>query len=222
MLRLHTYDRSPFGTKVRLVLNEKGIPFEQTTPVDKATDPEFVKLNPWRLTPVLQLEDGRTIWESTVVCEYLEEAHPQPAMLPRDPYERARLRMVEDAADQYLYPAIRAVVTARFDAKPPYLFRRKPEAVDDAALKEARFKLGVQLDNFEAALGDREWFGGSMFSLTDAALAAPLTGTLRTIGELPRASCPRLEAWVGRLTARKSWAASRPENPLTIRESETS
>ena len=202
------------------MLYEKGIPFEQRSPVNKAEDPAFGKLNPWRMTPVLELEDGRTIWESTVVCEYLEEVHPEPALLPKDPYERARVRMIEDAADQYLYPAIRAVVNLRFEAAPPFLIRRKPGAVDEVALGEARVKLGEQLDRFEAALGDREWFGGRQISLADIALAPPLTGTMRTIGEVPRAQSPRLEAWVARMTARPSFAKARPAQPLTIREPE--
>src|SRR5213593_4751146 len=101
MLKLHNFDRSPFCWKTRLVLAEKKVPFEAVVPKNKAEDPEFARLNPFRMTPVLELEDGRTVYESTVINEYLEEVHPHPAMLPRDPYQRARVRMIEDTTDQY-------------------------------------------------------------------------------------------------------------------------
>ena len=106
--------KAPFGWKVRIVLAEKKVPHEVLVPENKSESVAFGKLNPFRLTPVLELEDGRTIYESTVINEYLEEAYPTPAMLPRDPYERARIRMLEDTTDQYLYPVIRDLRSAQF------------------------------------------------------------------------------------------------------------
>src|SRR5438128_2121726 len=120
MLKLHNFDRSPFGWKVRIVLAEKKVPYETVIPENKGEDPAFARLNPFRLTPVLQLEDGRTIWESTVVNEYLEEAYPTPAMLPKDPYERARVRMIEDSTDQYFYSALRGFTMSQFEWAPPH------------------------------------------------------------------------------------------------------
>jgi glutathione S-transferase len=219
MLKLYCFDRSPFGWKVRLVLAEKGVAYESIVPQNKAEDPAFGKLNPFRLTPVLVLEDGRTIYESTVVNEYLEDAYPSPAMLPKDPYERARVRMIEDTTDQYVYPAIRAFLTGQFDMEPPKLIRKKPEAVDHAALEQTRAKVHEHLHRLESELGNRTWYGGDVFSLADANLAAPITGTLAIIGVLPDASTyPKLGAWAQRLKARASYAASAPKEPLRIVE----
>src|SRR2546425_8218035 len=80
MLKLYAFDRSPFGWKVRVALAEKKIQYEMIVPENKNEDPAFARLNPFRKTPVLALEDGRTIYESTVINEYLEETQPQPAM----------------------------------------------------------------------------------------------------------------------------------------------
>ena len=71
MLKLYNFERSPFGWKVRIVLAEKKVQYEAIAPENKNEDPAFARLNPFRLTPVLQLEDGRTLYESTVINEYL-------------------------------------------------------------------------------------------------------------------------------------------------------
>lgn len=219
MLKLYQFDRSPFGWKVRFVLAEKNVPYDAIVPENKAESAEFVRLNPFRLTPVLVLEDGRTLYESTVVNEYLEETYPTPAMLPRDPYERARVRMIEDAADQYLYPAIRDLRNAGFEYAPPYLIPKPPQQVDEPLQAAARTKIHAHLAVLERELVGRSWFGGESVSLADATLAAPLTGSLRLLGVLPDARYANLEAWTRRLQARPAYAASAPKQPLTIKSS---
>ena len=102
MLKLHHLDRSPFSWKVRMVLEEKEDPVQARDPENKSEDPAFLKLNPFRLTPVLSSKAGGTIYESTVINEYLEDAYPEPAMLPKEPLRRARVRMIEDTTDQYV------------------------------------------------------------------------------------------------------------------------
>jgi len=219
MLKLHNFDRSPFGWKTRLVLAEKKVAYQQVEPENKAESPAFAKLNPFRLTPVLELEDGRTVYESTIINEYLEEAYPTPALLPRDPYERARVRMLEDTTDQYLYAALRDFRLSQFDYAPPYLVRKKPEQVDKKLAEESRVKIHEHLARLERELSGRTWFGGDVFSLADAALAAPLTGSLKLFGILPDAKYPNLAAWSRRLVERPTYAASSPKEPMKIKES---
>lgn len=216
MLKLYDLDRSPFCWKVRLVLSEKGIPHEVITPQDKATDPVFERLNPFRLTPVLQLADGRTIYESTVICEYLEDAYRDPAMLPHDPFERARLRMIEDTTDQYLYPAVRGFTMAQYAYEPPVL-RRKPDSeVDEKLRDESRAKIEKHLGYLEEMLGERRWFGGDMFSIADCALAPSLSASLRLHGFLPDDRWPRLTSWIARVADRSSFLRTAPKVPTRI------
>jgi glutathione S-transferase len=219
MLKLHSYDRSPFGQKVRIVLEEKKIPYESLVPPqNKGEDAAFARLNPFRLTPVLELEDGRTVWESTVINEYLEETHPSPPLLPRDPYERARVRMLEDSTDQYLYESIWGVIEAQFEYAPPFLIRKKPEQVDHKALEQSRIKVHENLARLERELKGRTWFGGEIFSLADATLVAPLTGALRLLGILPDPKYPSIAAWSARVLERPSCRAAAPKEPLRIKE----
>jgi glutathione S-transferase len=218
MVKLWHLDRSPFGWKVRLVLAEKSVPHRLVIPDNKSEDPAFAKLNPFRLTPVLELEDGRTIYESTVINEYLEEAYPDPPMLPKDAWERARVRMIEDTADQYLYAAAREFRNARFEYTPPFLVRKRADAVDHKALEASRVKLHEHLSRLESELAGRTYFGGAMFSLADAALAPLLTAGLRLLDVLPDARYPLIAAWSARIVERGSYIASAPKEPLRIRE----
>src|SRR2546427_723065 len=155
MLKLYAFDRSPFGWKVRVALAEKKVPYEMIVPENKNEDPAFARLNPFRKTPVLALEDGRTIYESTVINEYLEETQPQPPMLPKEPYERARVRMLEDTFDQYFYPAIRDLTNSQFDYEPPVLHRKKADKVDHKLLEESRIKVHEHLQRLEGELKGR-------------------------------------------------------------------
>ncbi|HJQ97546.1 MAG TPA: glutathione S-transferase family protein [Candidatus Polarisedimenticolaceae bacterium] len=218
MLKLWHLDRSPFGWKVRLVLAEKAVPHQLVIPDNKSVDPAFAKMNPLRLTPVLELSDGRTIYESTVINEYLEETYPDPPMLPKEPWERARVRMIEDTADQYLYAAARELRNTRFEYEPPFLIRKAADAVDHKALEAARVKLHEHLSRLESELAGRTYFGGAMFSLADAALAPILTAGLRLLDVLPDARYPLIAAWSARIVERGSYIASAPKEPLRIKE----
>ena len=218
MLKLHHLDRSPFGWKVRMVLAEKNVPYKLVVPENKSEDPAFLKLNPFRLTPVLELDGGATIYESTVINEYLEDTFPEPAMLPKDPYERARIRMIEDTTDQYLYAALRDFRMAQFEYAPPFLVRKKAEDVDHKLLESSRVKLHEHLTRLESDLAGRTFFGGTLFSLADAALAPPLTASLKLLGVLPDKRYPLIAAWSARVVERSSYIASAPKEPLRIRE----
>ena len=145
MLKLYHFDRSPFGWKARLVLAEKNVPYEGIVPENKSEDPAFAKMNPFKLTPVLVLENGKAVFESTVICEYLEDAHPSPAMLPKDAYERARIRQIEDATDQYLYPAIGGVRKSQYEWVAPHLIPKPADQVDHEMLEQSRVKVHEQL-----------------------------------------------------------------------------
>lgn len=216
MLKLHHFDRSPFGWKVRIVLAEKKVPYTAQEPENKAEDPGFGRLNPFRLTPVLELDAGRSVYESSVINEFLEEAYPDPPMLPRDPYERARVRMLEDTTDQYLMPVLRALREAQFEYQAPLLIPKKQ--VDFKGLEDASTRLHVHLERLEGQLKGRRFFGGEIFSLADAALVPPLLGSLVLLKKLPDPRYPEIERWRRAVAERPSYDASKPKEPLRIKE----
>jgi glutathione S-transferase len=92
MLKLCGVHLSNYHNKVRLALLEKGVPFEEDAGCAPSQKEEVLARSPLGKVPWLELEDGRRLVESQVIAEYLEDAYPQKPLLPRDPYERAKVR----------------------------------------------------------------------------------------------------------------------------------
>jgi maleylpyruvate isomerase len=94
-LRLYSYFRSSAAFRVRIALELKGIAY-QTVPVNLLEGEQhgaaYRARNPQGLVPALELADGRLLTQSLAILEWLEAAHPQPALLPADAFERARIR----------------------------------------------------------------------------------------------------------------------------------
>ena len=93
-MKLYTYFRSSAAYRVRIALNLKGLAYG-SIPINLGPGehrrPEYLVLNPQGLVPALE-DDGVLIGQSLAILEYLEEAHPQPQLLPRAPADRARVR----------------------------------------------------------------------------------------------------------------------------------
>jgi glutathione S-transferase len=92
MLRLCGFRISNYYNKVRIVLLEKGIEFEEDATQKPSQADGYPARSPMGKVPFLELDGGRRLSESQVICEYLEEAYPHKPLLPRDPYERAKVR----------------------------------------------------------------------------------------------------------------------------------
>jgi glutathione S-transferase len=92
----------PFAHRVRLTLIEKGISFELIE-IDLHNKPaNFLEISPYGKVPVLKHGDNR-VWESAIVNEYLEEAFPEPPLLPKEPIQRAQARIWINFADTRLF-----------------------------------------------------------------------------------------------------------------------
>jgi len=92
MLKLCGFHISNYHNKVRIILLEKGIAFEEDATCRPSQTQEFLARSPMGKVPFLELDGGRRLTESQAIAEYLEDAYPQKPLLPKDPYARARVR----------------------------------------------------------------------------------------------------------------------------------
>lgn len=181
--------------RVKIALAEKGLKWEgirvRLANREQKTA-EFLKLNPYGKIPVL-VEDGKVLFESCIINEYLDEKYPDPPLMPKDPYLRARGRVLVDYALNYAH-------------EPYWDLRgemRKPEAERDTGMvEEKRQQLRALLEYLETALGDRAFFLGDL-SLPDIAIM-PRMLRAETYGALPAPSLPRLNSWLERMKQRPS------------------
>jgi glutathione S-transferase len=195
-MKLFTYATSPYARKARMMLEMKGVafePIERCYSLDRKED--LRSASPRAEVPVLVLDDGRSIPDSTIVCEYIEEAFPSPALFPKDPYERARMRMIEDLCD-------RAFDAVGYGFWMAALRRSAPEA--EAMTKAARDEFAQLLAKLEEALSDRDFFCGAI-SLADLSAicyvpSAPAMGIAMN-------AYPRLVKWMLRMRQVPAFAA---------------
>lgn len=103
---LHGYFRSSAAFRVRIALNYKKIAYDQAfrhLRKGEQRAPDFLKINAQGLVPALEI-DGATLTQSLAIIEYLEETRPEPALLPKDPVGRARVRSLAYAHAIEIHP----------------------------------------------------------------------------------------------------------------------
>jgi maleylpyruvate isomerase len=106
-MRLHGFFRSSSAYRVRIVMAMKGLSYDQSFYVLRRGDqrqPDYLKLNPQGFVPSLELDDGTALTQSLAIIDYLDETHPEPALLPRDAILRARIRAFALAIACDLHP----------------------------------------------------------------------------------------------------------------------
>jgi glutathione S-transferase len=108
MLTLFDFGNSVCCQKVRITMRAKGLDWESVK-VDlfKAEQyrPDYLKLNPKGLVPTL-VHGGKPVIESTLICEYLDDAFPQPPLKPDDPWLRSRMRIWSKVVDEGLFEGV--------------------------------------------------------------------------------------------------------------------
>jgi glutathione S-transferase len=178
----------PYVQRAAIVMREKGVGFERID-VDLSNKPDwFLRLSPLGKTPVLQV-DGAALFESAVICDYLDETLPPP-LHPSDPLERARHRGWVELASATLNQI------ATFYG-----------AADAARFEAAREALRERLEWIDRSLGAGPWFAGTSLSIVDATFAPVFRyfEVFATLGEPdPAQGLGRLAAWRAALAARPS------------------
>lgn len=233
MLELYHHGSSACAAKVRFALAEKRLDWTSHYVDILAGEqfaPAFLGLNPKGVVPVL-VHDGEVIPESTLICEYAEEAFPAHPLYPSSPAERARVRRWTKAVDEELHPACSAityVVSHRHsilrggaEAFERFLSAGAREGTAARMLKMQWIKDGLAapgaadkirlydayLHRMEQALDGRDWLVGSTFSMADVAMTPYLNrlAALAMEGLWTNGRLPRVEAWFERVRGRPTF-----------------
>ena len=163
MLKLHGFAVSNYYNKVKIALMEKGIVFDEVH-LRPSQDPALLAHSPMGKLPYLELDDGRTLTESQVLLEYLEEAFPENPIFPRDPLARARVRELIAHMELYLeLPARRLYRGAFFGGTLSEETRQLAKTDIDKGVRGF-----MQLAKFSP------WVAGDEFSAADCAAAMHL------------------------------------------------
>lgn len=215
-MKLYSGPLSLFGRKVEIALQEKGLAFErEMVPFSQATGyapkhPAVLAANPKGQVPVL-VDGTTTLFDSTVIFEYLEEAYPLPSLYPAAPDVRARCRLLELTADEIVLAPVRSLMY-RSEPPSPDLQRRQQR------VEEGKRAEGLLLEHYGALqerLGDRKHFCGD-YSVADIALYLVLLYAQRLHGP-SLVDTPRLATWYARVAGRPAVARVTKEIALADR-----
>jgi len=197
---LHHLPLSPFCRKVRIALGEKSLPFELKDERARARNPEFLAINPAGVTPVLRLEDGSAISESSAIVEFIEEIAPNPPLIGATPLARAETRRLVGWFDDKFHHE----VTLPLYGEKVLKRQTTGEAPDSRALHAGRANIGRHLE-YIAWLSDRRtWLAGDFFSLADIAAGAHLS-VLDFLGDVPWERFEGAKQWYQRIKSRPSF-----------------
>ena len=170
-LIVYEHPLSPYAQKVKIALDEKGIAYEARMPTAIGSgqpDHAFLKSNPRGEVPSL-LDGDASIFDSTIILEYIEDKWPTPPMLPKDPLARAKARTIEEVMDTSFEPINWGLGEIKW-------FRRATG--ERARTLEARAHAQARglYTWLERQLGDSEWFNGATFGWGDLSVVPYLNG----------------------------------------------
>ncbi len=202
MFTLYHLWLSPFCRAVRLVLAEKGLEFELVLEKTWERRDEFLRLNPAGDVPVLVTDDGATVTGYGAVCEYLEEVHPEPALLGANPLERAETRRL---AAWFGHKFDREVTEYLVGEK---LMKRLSGMgqPDSNAIRAGRHNIHHHLEYIAYLAERRNWLAGEAFGLADIMAGAQLS-CVDYIGDVPWDDHAGAHDWYARIKSRPSFRA---------------
>ena len=227
MLTLYSFGPGANSLKPMLALYEKGLEFNPRfldPTVFEHHEDWFKQINPRGQVPALE-HDGHVITESTVICEYLEDAFPDaPKLRPTDPVQIAEMRVWTKRVDEYfcwcvstigwermIGPMARALDDEAFEEKIKRIpipeqqvkWRNARNGFPKEVLEEEMRKVRVSIAKLEARLSESEWLAGPDYTLADICNFAIANGMQNGFSEIVNTQdTPHLVAWIQRINAR--------------------
>ncbi|MFZ4121251.1 MAG: maleylacetoacetate isomerase [Caulobacterales bacterium] len=212
MITLIDYFRSGTSHRTRIALHLKAIPFEHKTVDLRAREhkqPAYLQINPQGLVPAV-LIDGQALNQSPAILEWLEEAYPEPALLPKDPMARAQVRAIASLVACDIHPLgnMRVLVSLRTDhglSEPDAMAFAKRWCVEGLKALEA------MIANGPSGAGPGPWCWGAAPTLADCCVVPQLfAGVSRYAIDL--ADYPLLARVYAASQSHPAFIAAHPDN----------
>jgi glutathione S-transferase len=200
---LYNASRSPYGRKVRIVLAEKNLDYNLQD-VDLANrSSEFLQLSPIGKIPVFVDQDGTSLWDSTLIVEYLEVIYPLPSFYPAKLSARTQCRQWEELADAIADYAVRLMLDQRKGEQGCKVDQAKFQTVIDRLLARLDQKLAGQT----YLMGELE---SASWTIVDVTAVASLGYYSLRFGEQWRSQFVRLANWYEKMHERDSVKSTIP------------
>lgn len=168
MITLHGFALSNYYNKVKLALLEKGVPFEERPMGVMQKSPELLAASPLGKIPYITTEQG-CLCESQAILEYIEATHPEPPLLPRDPFAAAKVRELATFIDWHLEMAARQLYPCAFFGAP---------ALSESNAARIRREIEQKIEGTRRLLKMAPYAAGDQFTMADCCAFAdlPLVG----------------------------------------------
>lgn len=199
MWHIFQFPICPFSRKVRLLMSEKGIPYELQTARPWEREDRFFEMNPAGRTPVAkEIEKNIVLADSRAICEYFEETIDRNPLISGTAQQRAEIRRLIAMFDENFFndvagPLLHERMTKRL------VLRQSPDA---KVLRESMKLAHDYLDYIDYLIDHRPWLAGPTMTLADLAAAAQIS-VADYLGGLDWSSHEQSRAWY-------MWIKSRP------------
>ncbi|MEZ4299789.1 MAG: glutathione S-transferase family protein [Polyangiaceae bacterium] len=203
---------SPYVRKVLVTLHLKGIDYELDPIIPFFGNDTFGELSPLRRIPVL-MDDRVTLADSSVICQYLEDRYPEPALYPADIADRAMARWYEEYADSrmgdvLIWRLFNQVTINRF------VWGEKPDKAVIEKIKEE--EIPTVLDYLEKLAPEQGFVFGESLSIADISLATSFRNASFARYSIAPARWPRSAAYVARVLDLEAFARLRPFEEICV------
>ena len=193
----------PFSRKVRIALSEKKLNYDLVIEKSWERRKAFLALNPAGEVPVLlEINDENSnivLADSSSICEYLEDSHPNPPLIDGAATDRAEIRRLIAWFDLKFYREVtRNLVDEKINKR--FLGLGAPSSI---AIRAGHSNIGTHLSYIEYLMERQNWLSGDKFSLADISAAAQLS-CVDYINDVPWEEYPEAKSWYARLKSRPS------------------
>lgn len=202
---IHSAPGSPYGRSVLIALQEKGASY-RLAPLTRAImqSAAYRELHPFGRLPVIE-HGGFRLYETQAIIRYVDRALPQPCLTPTDSQAAARMDLLMNVNDWYLFQGVNNIIGFHRIVGP----RLMGLTPDEAAIAAAMPKAHTVFNELARLLDDSPFFVGNSISLADVLLAPQLDFLRQTPEWEPLTSHhANLRAWLDRMNARPSMAAT--------------